>query len=222
MPKRPLLGEILVNEGAITKEQLQQALLDQKKSSKRLGRVLIDLELVPEEVVINYLSNQITTILEECEKSAPHLFKKPHELRRKRVLTHKKIPIRNVSYEKEIDRRLYAGHKRLEMARELFKQKAYDEVVSNVYNAMHHITRVVHYLQEHRGHLDTIRKVGLKTIYTGRSGTSQVERYSVFADKISEEINPFTKHQARTLIKDAEAYLRRVEEFLYQEKGMGR
>ncbi len=222
IPEGLLLGEILANEGVITKEQLQQALLNQKKSNKRLGRVLIDLGFVPEEVMIDYLSNQITGMLEKCEESIPHLFNKSDELMRKKVSTHKKISFRTEDSKNEIYRRLYTGRKKLDRAKELFKRGIYDEVVSNTYHAMHHITRAVHDLQESHGHFNTTRKLGVKSVYTGRSGTSQVERYSVFADNISEEINLSTKHYARTIIKEAESYLKSVEKYFYNVKGTKR
>jgi uncharacterized protein (UPF0332 family) len=219
MTKKPqLLGEILEKEGIITKEQLQQALLEQKKSNKRLGRVLIDLGFVPEEIVIDHLSNQISGILLECEKRAPQLFTKPHELIRKEIPIHKRIHFRPQEPKKEIYKRLHAGREKLNKAKELFKQGIYDEVVLSAYHAMHHITRLIHDLQEHRGHFDTTRKIGIKSVYTGRSGTSQVERYSVFADNVSDEINTSTKRYAKTIIKDAEDYLKKVENFLYQKR----
>jgi len=218
MPKRPLLGEMLTKEGVINKEQLDQALLAQKKSKKRLGRVLIELGFVPEEVVIEYLSSQITGILQECENNAPHLFTKPHELIRKKESTYKKTSFRTEEFEKEVDRRLYTGREKLGRAKELFKKGIYDEVISCGYHAIHHITQVLHDLQEYHGYFEITRNLGVKSIYTGRSGTSQVERCSVFADKISNEINPSTKHQAKAIIKDVEAYLRMVEKLFYQGK----
>lgn len=216
--KQQLLGEILTKEGIITKEQLQQALVEQKKSNKRLGRVLIDLGFAPEEVVIDHLSNQISGMILECEESAPYLFTKSHELISKKVPTHKTIHFTQKDLKKEIYRRLHMGREKLNRARELFKQGIYDEVVTSAYHAMHHITRIVHDLEEHRVHFDTPRKVGVKSVYTGRSGTSQVKRYSVFADNVSDEINTATKRYAKSIIKDAEIYLKRVENSLYQKE----
>jgi len=217
MPGRVLLGEILINEDLITKEQLQQALLEQKKSKKRLGRVLIDLGFISEEVMIDYLSNQITDILEECEINAPLVFSKHHDLMRKKILTQKKIPFGDEEQEREISRRLYAGKEKLGKAKELFKKGIYDEVVSQGYHALHHITRVVHDLQIHH-HFNITRKLGIKSVYTGRSGTSQVERYSLLADKMTEEAHPSPKHYAKTVIKDTESYLKKVEKLFFQRE----
>lgn len=219
MPKIPLLGEILAKKGVITKEQLHQALLDQKKSNKKLGRVLIDLGFVSEEVMIDYLSGQMVDILKEYEENIPHLFKKPHELIRKEV------PIQSIQDEKfegEIYRRLDAGREKLGKAKELFKKGMYDEVRSNAYYAMHHIRRVVHHLQKDHKHFEKIRKIGVTSVYTGRTGTAQIGRYNVFAEEISEDIKPLTKHHARSIIKDAESYLKKAEKFLYHEEGMRR
>lgn len=218
MPQKSLLGEILISEGLITKEQLHQALLEQKKSHKRLGRVLIDLGFVSEDVIINYLSNQMVDILEECEKSIPHLFSKPHDLLMEKGLTHQKIPWEEEEREREIYRRLDAGREKLLKAKEMFKKRIYDEVVFYLYYAMHHIAHVAHDLQEYDNHFSTIRKLGIKSVHTGRSGTSQVERYSTFTDKMSESIKPFTKHYARTMIKDTESYLKRVEKIFDRRK----
>lgn len=215
MPKKSLLGEILMNKGVITEEQLHQALVEQKKSNKRLGRVLIDLGIVSEEVMINYLSNQMADILEEYESNAPHLMSKSHEW----LITHKKIPWGEKEREKEIYRRLSAGREKLLLVKEMFKKRIYREVIFYAYHAMHHITRLAHELQGYQNYLSPPRKIGVKSVYTGRTGTSQVEWYSIFAEKIAEEAtNPLTKHYARSIIKDTESYLKRIEKIFYQRK----
>jgi type IV pilus assembly protein PilB len=58
MYKRPL-GEILVLEGDITKEQLQEALAEQKKTLEKLGKVLVDMDLVSEERVTEARAEQL-------------------------------------------------------------------------------------------------------------------------------------------------------------------
>jgi MSHA biogenesis protein MshE len=47
--KRVRLGELLTEHGTITAEQLEQALKEQKRSGRKLGRVLIDLGFLTEE-----------------------------------------------------------------------------------------------------------------------------------------------------------------------------
>lgn len=57
--KREKLGEILLAEGVITVEDLQQALRKQKETKMRLGEVLISLGLISEEKLIHYIAEQL-------------------------------------------------------------------------------------------------------------------------------------------------------------------
>src|SRR5919198_1038318 len=52
------LGDLLVKEKVITKEQLDRALAEQKKNGSRLGSVLVKLGYVSDEEVTNFLSRQ--------------------------------------------------------------------------------------------------------------------------------------------------------------------
>ena len=47
--KKVRLGELLVEQKLLTPEQLQSALEEQKRSGRKLGRVLTDMGLVREE-----------------------------------------------------------------------------------------------------------------------------------------------------------------------------
>ena len=53
------LGELLIKEGRLTEEQLQQALARQKQTGRRLGAVLQDLGLVRDDVIARLLSHQL-------------------------------------------------------------------------------------------------------------------------------------------------------------------
>ncbi|MCH5274835.1 MAG: Flp pilus assembly complex ATPase component TadA [Lachnospiraceae bacterium] len=53
------LGEALVESGAITEEQLEQALEMQKGSGRKLGETLVDENMVTEEVIASVLSTQL-------------------------------------------------------------------------------------------------------------------------------------------------------------------
>jgi type IV pilus assembly protein PilB len=53
------LGDILVGEGLITDDQLQQALEEHKRVGKLLGRVLIDLGMVREADLVKALASQV-------------------------------------------------------------------------------------------------------------------------------------------------------------------
>lgn len=57
--KRRRLGDILVDAGLITAEQLQEALRKQKTMGKRLGRVLVETGMATENSIANTLANQM-------------------------------------------------------------------------------------------------------------------------------------------------------------------
>ncbi|WP_369600978.1 ATPase, T2SS/T4P/T4SS family [Hahella sp. SMD15-11] len=59
-PKKKLrLGDLLVQKGLITEEQLMQALAEQKKQGQKLGRTLVQMGLVEEDALLNVLSDQL-------------------------------------------------------------------------------------------------------------------------------------------------------------------
>ncbi|GGO71330.1 GspE/PulE family protein [Bowmanella pacifica] len=53
------LGDLLVHEGVISEEQLQQALTAQRQSGRKLGHTLTDLGLVSETQLLTFLSQQL-------------------------------------------------------------------------------------------------------------------------------------------------------------------
>ncbi len=57
--KKIRLGDLLVQHGLISEEQLMEALGAQKKSGKKLGRALIDLGFVEEDQLLELLSQQL-------------------------------------------------------------------------------------------------------------------------------------------------------------------
>src|SRR6266508_5023679 len=57
--KTKKLGEILVEEGLITAEQLERALLEQSRTDQLLGRILIDMKMVKEADLMAALAKQI-------------------------------------------------------------------------------------------------------------------------------------------------------------------
>ncbi len=57
--KRKMIGELLIAEGLITQEQLDQALAEQKKHGGRLGNILKNLGFVTEGDIIKVLGKQI-------------------------------------------------------------------------------------------------------------------------------------------------------------------
>lgn len=53
------LGDLLVEKGAITNEQLMQALADQKSTGRKLGQTLIQNNFVTEDTMLDILSKQL-------------------------------------------------------------------------------------------------------------------------------------------------------------------
>lgn len=59
-PKKKIrIGDLLIQNGVITEDQLMTALAEQKKSGRRLGQTLIDLGYVDEDSLLNLLSRQL-------------------------------------------------------------------------------------------------------------------------------------------------------------------
>ncbi len=57
--KKIRLGDLLVEKGLITEEQLQFALGEQKKLGRKLGNTLIELGMIDEDSLLNLLANQL-------------------------------------------------------------------------------------------------------------------------------------------------------------------
>ena len=53
------IGDVLINEGVLTPERLEEALAVQKEKKKRLGEVLVEDGFVTEEIMANALSRQL-------------------------------------------------------------------------------------------------------------------------------------------------------------------
>lgn len=58
-PKRIRIGDILVAQQIISQQQLETALLEQKKTGYKLGRQLVALGFVDENTLLNFLSKQL-------------------------------------------------------------------------------------------------------------------------------------------------------------------
>ena len=57
--KKIRLGDLLVEKGLITEEQLQQALSEQKKLGRKLGGTLVELGMIDEGSLLNLLASQL-------------------------------------------------------------------------------------------------------------------------------------------------------------------
>ncbi|MBI4849205.1 MAG: Flp pilus assembly complex ATPase component TadA [Nitrospirae bacterium] len=69
--KRKKLGEILVEEGLISDEQLDTALIIQKGKNKKLGKVLIELGYINELQVAETLTKQLSLQMVDCNDYTP-------------------------------------------------------------------------------------------------------------------------------------------------------
>ncbi len=58
-PKKIRVGDLLVEHGLITEDQLKAGLAEQKKTGKRIGRILVELEFVDEIRLLSLLSQQL-------------------------------------------------------------------------------------------------------------------------------------------------------------------
>jgi MSHA biogenesis protein MshE len=57
--KKIRLGDLLVEAGIISQKQLEFALAEQAERGRKLGQVLVDLEYIPEEKLLKFLSEQL-------------------------------------------------------------------------------------------------------------------------------------------------------------------
>jgi MSHA biogenesis protein MshE len=58
-PKKIRIGDLLIAHKVISQEQLNMALADQKKSGRKLGRVLVDNGFLSEDQLLTFLSQQL-------------------------------------------------------------------------------------------------------------------------------------------------------------------
>ena len=65
------IGELLVDEGTITKEQLTRALLEQAGTGRRLGEVLVDIGALGERDFLKALSTQLGIPLVDLRSATP-------------------------------------------------------------------------------------------------------------------------------------------------------
>ncbi len=60
---KPLLGEMLLESGDITQEQLNEALAIQKKEGGLMGIILVNLGYISEKQLVNYLALQAEKVV---------------------------------------------------------------------------------------------------------------------------------------------------------------
>jgi type IV pilus assembly protein PilB len=69
--KKKKLGEILIEEGLITQEQLNNALTLQREQKKRIGKVLISLGYVNDYQIAETISKQLSIPIVDCSNYSP-------------------------------------------------------------------------------------------------------------------------------------------------------
>ncbi len=65
---RKRLGDLLVEEGIITEQQVEQALIEQKATGRKLGATLIDLGFLSEKEMLTFLSQQLDVPLVDLSR----------------------------------------------------------------------------------------------------------------------------------------------------------
>lgn len=66
---RKRIGELLVESGLITEQQLEQALMLQKSKNKRLGKIIVELGYVSERQIAEAIAKQLSLPLVDCKDS---------------------------------------------------------------------------------------------------------------------------------------------------------
>jgi len=211
------IGQLLVDAGIITEEQLQKALRIQKKEGYRLGRVLVGLGFVSDVTMIEFLSHQVERMVERCEQKHPELFQKEHVptiTQKQTTHTYSKHPdlmLSRLALEQDAGKRIDASNRRLEMANESFQKQNYDEVFANAYLAIHHLAQVAKYLDNYIGFREHEME-GMKFVHTGRTGIGQVHRIPVVSEKPYQgKQDGVDKKKATQTLETAQDYFTKVK-----------
>ncbi len=69
--RKKKMGEILIDEGLISEEQLENALIAQKGKNKKLGKVLIELGYINDLQVAESLTKQLSLQMVDCNDYSP-------------------------------------------------------------------------------------------------------------------------------------------------------
>ncbi len=216
----PLIGDILVNEGIITNEQLQQALSEQSKTSKMLGEALVDLGFTTEEIVIHFITSQVLSLIDDYQAESPEVFalkkEKPDisqveapKVRDERVIVTKpKEP-------KEKDfKRLSISRLRLRKAKELFEAGKYFKASLNARYAMYHAARAAIYVTEDTPFWsrEEGKTIGLRFTYRGVIDAGEIDACLVALRVLKEEKDRIiSESETKMVIDKAEDFVIRVE-----------
>ncbi|MFH1898355.1 MAG: hypothetical protein ABH886_09005 [Candidatus Desantisbacteria bacterium] len=217
------IGQLLVEAGTITEEQLQKALRIQKKEGYRLGRVLVGLGFVSDVTMIEFLSHQVELMVERCEQKHPELFQKEHVqiiTQKQTTHTYSKHPDlihSRLELEQDAGKRIEASNRRIEMANESLSKNNYEEVFANAYSAIHHLAQAAKHLDnfvEFREH----EMEGMKFVHTGRTGIGQVHRIPVVSEKPYQgKHGGVDKKKATQTLETAQNYFTKVKTAFIKE-----
>lgn len=217
------IGQMLVDAGTITEDQLQKALKMQKKEGYRLGRVLVKLGFVSDVTMIEFLSHQIEFMVERCEQNHPELFQKEHvpSITQKSTTPayskHPDMMLSRLELEQGTGKRIDAAEQRLMSAKESFSDNNYNEVFMNASSAIHHLAQAAKYLTnyiEFREH----EAEGMKFIHTGRTGGSHINRIPVISEKFYQiKSSGVDKERAIQILGTAQDYFIKVKTALEKE-----
>jgi MSHA biogenesis protein MshE len=72
MAKTIRLGDLLIQNNAITQSQLEAALNEQKKSGEKLGRILVTTGILTESALLNFLSKQLNVPVFDLNNFIPN------------------------------------------------------------------------------------------------------------------------------------------------------
>lgn len=94
MDKTIHLGEFLIQQGVLTKEQLNTALTEQKKTGAKLGSVLVSSGILTEDALLHFLSKQLNIPVFNLVNFTPnpeiaHLLPKAHARRLQAIVLEK-------------------------------------------------------------------------------------------------------------------------------------
>lgn len=216
----PLIGEILVKEGIITNEQLQQALSEQSKTSKMLGETLIDLGFTTEEVVMHFITSQVLSLIDDYQAESPEVFALKKEtqdisqVETPKIRDERVILTKPKEQKKKDFKRLSMSRLRLKKAKELFEVGKYFQATLNARYAMYHAARAAIYATENTPFRswEEAKTIGLRFTYRGYIDAGEIEGCLVALRNLKEEKDHIIpKSDAKIVIDRAENFVIRVE-----------
>lgn len=215
---KKLIGQMLVESGLITNEQLTEALSAQQNSKfiKKLGQVLIEMGFVSKERLLDFLSTQIDAIIKEYEALNPKLV--TNTISQASPTIEKRVFLFLPEEKIEIEKRIYMGQKKLEIARTLVKKGNYSEAINKIFQSVHHANQAAQFLPIDKT-ISYQREILTKSVYTGHTGTGNVQKNQVIKMSLLENnsTNINTKKDAAVLLNKAEKYISYIENLAKQK-----